>query len=65
EWTFHGAGQERCFTILRDLMLAVLESCTQMQVRRALKKHISTLDDWTGTSAVESLGRIVQMRAAS
>ena len=50
--------------ILRDLMLRVLESCTQMQVRSALKKHIITLDEWSGTSAVESLGRIVEMQVA-
>ena len=58
------ADQELCFTILRDLMIVVLGSCTQMQVRRALKKNITTVDEWLGTSAVESLGRIVQMRSA-
>ena len=52
------------FQILRDLMLVVLVDCTQMQVRRALKKHITTLDEWSGTSAVESLGRLAEMRVA-
>jgi len=59
------ADRERIFGILRDLMLSVLADCTQMQVRRAIKKHITTLDDWSGTSAVETLGRIIQMRSAS
>lgn len=57
-------NQEMSFRILRDLMLAVLKDCTQMQVRCALKRNIQILDEWSGTSAVESLGRIVQMRVA-
>jgi len=52
-----------CFGVLRDLLLKVLATCTQMQVRAALKRHIATLDEWSGTSAVEALGRIVQMRS--
>ena len=55
---------ELLHVIFRDLMLTVLKDCTQMQVRSALKKHIAVLDEWSGTSAVESLGRIVEMRVA-
>lgn len=51
---------ELTFRLLRDLMLHVLESCTQMQVRRAVKKHIVALDEWSGTSAVEALGRVIR-----
>ena len=58
-------NEEMAWRVLRDTMLVMLENCTQMQVRRAVKKHITALDEWSGTSAVESLGRIVQMRAAS
>lgn len=57
--------REETFRILRDLMLVALAGCTQMQIRRAYKKLINALDEWSGTSAVESLGRIVELKAAS
>ena len=44
--------------VLREILMATLDNCVQMQVRRALAVRIDRLDDHLGTSAVERLGRL-------
>jgi len=51
--------------VLRELLFALLEDCTQVQIRRAVLKRIATIEDYAEVSAVERLGNIVQLKVAS
>jgi len=56
---------KQALLVLRELLFALMEECTQMQVRRAILKRIAAIEDYAEVSAVERLGNIVQLRVAS
>ena len=57
--------QKPALLILRELLFDLLKDCTQMQVRRAIHSRIATIEDFAEVSAVERLGKIVQLKVAS